>query len=336
MLCKLKVIVLAGAMALLGVGAIAAESEADHCPANNFELTVTMGPWTIVGEGGDPLYPDKPVVAQAMMYNGTVPGPVLEVTEGERVCVKVTNLMHHGTSVHFHGVNAPFISNFNDGVPAVNAGITIEPSSTYEYEWIAPPAGTFMYHSHVDPDHQIMLGLYGGIIVHPNHKKSKDKYAYDAIWFLSEWRVEDRDADPGNGRETTIPAMPMEGMHPNFFTINGKAFNPAAPEPHIVTLNKGEWARIRLIGIGQFVHPMHMHGRNFKVVARDGRRLPKRQRTIMNTISVHPGEIIDIEFKTRREPENEGLWLFHCHVLHHATNDHQSPGGLVSAIEILP
>lgn len=249
--------------------------------------------------------------------------------------------MDEPTSVHWHGINAPYIDNANDGVPAVGAGRPIEAGKRSAYHWTAPPAGTYWYHSHMNVDHQVMLGLYGPIIVRPKDS-SKGEYAYDDVWMFSEWRV---NKDKKGNVIGNVPAMAMEGMLPNYFTINGKAFDPVcldtpnAPscKNHgniIVKLRGGDKARIRLITSGQDIHAMHMHGRNFKVIARDSVPLPPHQQAVMNTITVHPGEIVDIEFTAGNTPEDIGAWVFHCHVLHHAANDHSYPGGLISAIVI--
>ena len=113
---------------------------------------------------------------------------------------------------------------------------------------------------------------------------------------------------------------------PNYFTVNGKAY------PAIPTLNvkQGERVRIRLIGAGQFEHPMHLHGMPFKIVATDGNPVPKIAQLTKDTISVHPGERYDIEFTAF----NPGQWAFHCHIVHHATNDDVEPGGLLFVVNV--
>ena len=59
---------------------------------------------------------------------------------------------------------------------------------------------------------------------------------------------------------------------------------------------------------------MHLHGHQFKVVAVDGNPVPENAQLLRNTIPIHPGETYDIEFVAN----NPGIWLFHCHELHHA------------------
>lgn len=79
-------------------------------------------------------------------YNGQSPGPTIEVVEGDRVRIFVTNRLPEHTSIHWHGQPVP---NGMDGV----TGLTqpgIKPGKTFMYEFDAKRAGTFMYHPHAD------------------------------------------------------------------------------------------------------------------------------------------------------------------------------------------
>jgi manganese oxidase len=271
-----------------------------------FELVAAPVRWTILDDG------DEPVVVTAWAYNGTVPGPMIRVTEGETVRIILRNELPESTSIHWHGIPLP---NAMDGVPPLTQA-AVEPGESFVYEFTAPPAGSFMYHSHVETDKQIMVGLYAPFIVDP--VAEVDPPDVDVMWMLSEWRV-------GSNGET-YAAMPMAGAEPNYFTINGKAF----PNTEPIVVKMGERVRIRMANIGQFTHPMHLHGINFRIVAYDGVSLPPEQQITRNTVPVNPGEIIDIEFIA----DNPGVWIFHCHVLHHVTNDNVEPGGLIGVIQV--
>lgn len=273
-----------------------------------FELTATPVRWTILDTE------EEQVTVTAWTYNGTVPGPMIRVTEGDEVRIVLTNELSVPTSIHWHGI--PLL-NAMDGVPPFTQE-AIQPGESFTYEFTAPPAGSFMYHSHVDTDVQIMVGLYAPLIVEPQEPEA-DAPDVDVMWMLSEWRV-------GADGET-YPAMPMAGAEPNYFTINGKAFPSTEP----IVVNVGERVRIRLAGIGQFAHPMHLHGMNFRVVAYDGVSLPPAQQIVRNTIPINPGEVVDIEFMA----DSPGTWVFHCHVLHHVTNDNEEPGGLIGVIQVV-
>nr|NGX48267.1 Copper resistance protein A [Chlamydiota bacterium] len=95
-------------------------------------------------------------------YNGTVPGPLIEVAEGDKVRIYVTNKLPASTTVHWHGVLLPCGM---DGV----SGLTqpaIPPGETFRYEFFFPDSGTFMYHPHHDTMTQEGMGLNGMILVH--------------------------------------------------------------------------------------------------------------------------------------------------------------------------
>ena len=113
-------------------------------------FTLTAGVTTIGGR-------------QAWTYNGTVPGPEIRVTQGDRVRVTLVNHLPDATSIHWHGIDVP---NAMDGV----AGITqnaVPPGGTYLYEFVANDVGTYWYHSHEDASNQIPRGLFGAIVVEP-------------------------------------------------------------------------------------------------------------------------------------------------------------------------
>jgi FtsP/CotA-like multicopper oxidase with cupredoxin domain len=247
----------------------------------------------------------------AYTYNGTVPGPMIRVTEGDQVRIIVKNELDDPTTVHWHGVEVP---NNMDGVPGVTQE-PIQPGETFIYEFTAKPAGTFMYHSHFEGDIQVSAGLYAPFIIDP--KDSSVKPDVDVTLMISEWLIKD-------GR--TYAAMPMSEMEPNYFTLNGKAF----PATETINVKPGQLVRLRFIGIGQFIHPMHLHGMPFKVVATDGHPVPEAAQLTKDTISVAPGERYDIEF-IASEP---GQWMLHCHILHHTTNDNVEPGGLMLMINV--
>lgn len=268
-----------------------------------FELTAKPVLWEIM-EG---------VKVTAYTYNGTVPGPLIRVTEGDQVRIIVKNELPVPTTIHWHGVEVP---NAMDGVPGVTQS-PIQPGETFTYEFTAKPAGTFMYHSHYEGDVQVGVGLYAPFIIDPKEPEANPP-AVDQTLMLSEWRMMD-------GK--TYAAMPMGDMEPNYFTINGKSF----PATETITIKKGERVRLRLIGIGQFIHPMHLHGMPFKIVATDGHPVPEAAQLTKDTISVAPGERYDIEFTATEL----GQWMLHCHILHHTTNDNVEPGGLMLVINVV-
>ena len=128
----------------------------------------------------------------------------------------------------------------------------------------------------------------------------------------------------------TYPAMRMEGTLPNYFTNNGKAY----PATETIHMKVGETVKLRFIGSNNnFIHPMHVHGGPFTVVARDGEVIPERARFLADTVNVGPGQRYDVVWEARKP----GKWLIHCHIPHHTTNnnvEHQGAGGLTMLLEV--
>jgi FtsP/CotA-like multicopper oxidase with cupredoxin domain len=129
-------------------------------------------------------------------------------------------------------------------------------------------------------------------------------------------------AGPMNGAGGQMGSMNMDY---NYFTINGKAY-PAAES---WTVKEGDKVRVRIVNISNLAHPMHLHGQDFKVIAKDGEPVPVANQQWMNTLNVAPGETYDIAFIA----DNPGNWVFHCHELHHTENNGVEPGGLIQVIK---
>jgi FtsP/CotA-like multicopper oxidase with cupredoxin domain len=129
----------------------------------------------------------------------------------------------------------------------------------------------------------------------------------------------------GSSMPGTDDGMAGMSMNYNYFTINGKAF----PANEVWSVAEGDLVRVRLINISNLVHPMHLHGHDFKVIAKDGEPIRPELQQTMNTIAVNAGETYDIVIRA----DNPGTWIFHCHELHHTENDGVEPGGLIQAIQ---
>ena len=272
-----------------------------------FNLEVGVIRWNIL--------PDRQVEGYA--FNHQIPGPRLRVTEGDRIRIKVTNHLPTPTTVHWHGLILP---NEMDG-PANITQKPIEPGGTYVYEFTTEQVGTFFYHSHANSDRQQALGMYGALIIDPKNPAKESPIEHEYVIQLQEWLQREG---------LTYPAMLMEGGLPNYFTINGKAF----PSTDTVKMKVGESIKLRFIGTNNnFIHPMHVHGGPFTVVARDGYTLAEGARFEADTVNVGPGQRYDVVWKARRP----GKWIVHCHIPHHTTNnnvEHHGGGGLTMILDV--
>jgi len=231
-------------------------------------------------------------------YNGRVPGPAIEVVQGDRVRIFVTNKLPVETTVHWHGIILP---NGMDGVPGLTQQ-AIPHGETFMYEFIFPHHGTFMYHPHFDGMTQEGLGMTGMIVVHPRNPKEPPPNR-DFVLMLHEWSIE-----AGTGRPNTIDNSGF-----NILTINGKVF----PDTHPLVAELGDRVRIRIGNLSPMDHhPIHLHGYAFKVVETDGGQIPKSAQFPETTVLVHVGSARVIELFA----DNPGDWLMHCHMTHHTMN----------------
>ncbi|HEY0995686.1 MAG TPA: copper resistance system multicopper oxidase [Gemmatimonadaceae bacterium] len=119
----------------------------------------------------------------AVMINGTIPGPLLTLQEGQETIIRVHNRLREDTSVHWHGVIVPPEM---DGVPGVSFP-GIPPGTTFEYRFPLKQYGTYWYHSHSGLQEQ--LGHYGPLVIHP---AGGYPYQFDReyIVVLSDWTFE--------------------------------------------------------------------------------------------------------------------------------------------------
>ena len=115
-------------------------------------------------------------VSRGIGINGTVPGPLVRLKEGQDVRLRVTNALRSKrggdlqTSIHWHGLLVPFAM---DGVPGVSFP-GIEQGATFNYAFKVLQSGTYWYHSH--SGYQEQEGVYGPIIIDP---AGADPIAYD-------------------------------------------------------------------------------------------------------------------------------------------------------------
>jgi len=170
----------------------------------------------------------------AWTYNGTIPGPTLTATEGDRVIVHFINKTPLPHTVHLHGDHP----SEQDGVFEI-----VGANKTYTYDFIAQPAGALAYHCHVPPVMQhVRMGLYGAFIVYP---KTPLPPAREYVLVDGEY-------------DTQNQLNPL----PEYYLFNGYTeqyhLNPLPAKTN-------ETVRIYLINMGMSpAYCMHIHGTLFK------------------------------------------------------------------------
>jgi FtsP/CotA-like multicopper oxidase with cupredoxin domain len=233
-------------------------------------------------------------VVDAWGYNGSVPGPTIEVNEGDRVRIIFRNNLPEATTPHWHGLEVPIEM---DGTPSISQPL-IYPGESFTYEFTLNQNGTFFYHSHMSM--QEMMGMIGFFIIHPKkpHSPRVDK---DFGIIMQEWALL-----PNNTVPNTL------SMEFNWLTFNGKS----GPDTTPLLVKQGERVRLRLVNLGMDHHPIHLHGTQFFVTGTEGGRIPESGWYPGNTVLVGVAQARDIEF----EAKYLGDWMLHCHLPHHMMN----------------
>ncbi|KQT20311.1 MULTISPECIES: copper resistance system multicopper oxidase [unclassified Bradyrhizobium] len=257
-------------------------SRLSEVSGSSIDLTLDRAAWPINGKAGS-----------AITINGTVPGPILRLKEGQRVRIAVTNRMDEAASIHWHGMLVPFRM---DGVPGVTfPGIPAR--STFVYEFPVVQSGTYWYHSHSGFQEQV--GLYGPIVIDP---KGVDPVQYDREYvvmlsdfsFLSPEMIIQRLKQEGGvfnyqrqtvasllaGRDQTLAERLQWAkmlMDPTDISdVTGAIYtfliNGYGPEDNWTGLfRRGERIRLRFINAGaQMVFNVRIPGLHMTVVAADG------------------------------------------------------------------
>ncbi len=237
-------------------------------------------------------------------FNGSAPGPTIQITQGDRVRITVDNHLPEPTAMHWHGFEIPHNM---DGGPGISQD-PIPPGGRFTYEFTLHQEGTYFYHSHMAM--QEMIGMLGAFIMHPKqpYTPAVDK---DFVILMQEYAVLPN---------ITVPnTMNMEF---NWLVFNGKS-GPAAT-PLVVRL--GDRVRLRMINLGMDHHPIHLHGHTFHTTGTEGGRIPTSAWIPGNTVLVGVAQSRDIEFVAN----NPGDWMLHCHLPHHMMNQMSSNVGPIS------
>ena len=185
-------------------------------------------------------------------FNGQVPGPVLEATQGVPLEIEFTNRLPEPTVIHWHGLRIPAAM---DGTEVVQR--LVQPGETFTYRFTPPDAGTFWYHPHPNETEQLEKGLYGALIV-----RAADELALDGekILVFDDLRVDKSGQiakfgglmDRHNGREGNVRL------------INGTS------EPEL-TIAAGQIERWRIVNASsaRYVR-LSLGGLPFQIIGTDG------------------------------------------------------------------
>ncbi len=209
------------------------------------------------------------------------PGPVIEVVEGAEVAITLNSMMPH--TIHFHGLDVDMA---NDGVPLTSGFVAMMApmngfgrvadytslGPTYIYNFIAPHAGTYMYHCHVDTVLHMEMGMAGTVIVRSADGNNKTawlngpEFDREYVWHLhtmdSRWH------------SFMVSGPQMARYRPDYFMINGRDGDLLLDDvTTAISGVPGETILVRGVNIGYLPALIQFGGLSFSVIASDGRPL---------------------------------------------------------------
>jgi bilirubin oxidase len=228
------------------------------------EVNLTAAPTRLVLHGGK--------MSDVFAFNGMVPGPTLEIHEGDRVIVHFKNDLPQPTTIHWHGLHIPVTS---DGSPLY----LIQPGKSYDYVFTVPAgsAGTYWYHPHPHRETglQIGKGMFGALII----RAAVDPLAGtpEKLMILTDQRFRPDGQIDFQPETTPQGAIDLEnGREGNVMLVNGVE-NPT------ITIRSGEIQRWRVINASAArIYRLSIPGQKLVHVGTDG------------GLFEHPEEVDDI------------------------------------------
>ena len=270
-------------LVLLAAGALKAQEKADY------QLTIDHTSLEIAPKTS----------IKTTCYNGSAPGPILRMKEGQRVTIDVANNTAEPEIVHWHGLHIPsnVDGSMEEGTPM------IPPHSSARYSFVAAPSGTRWYHTHIAAMRNLKLGLYSGQFgfIYIDPKSDPGRFDQEVFLALREW---DPYFSSGEGA--------MDVMYKRC-SINGRALGFGEP----IRVKEGRRVMLRILNASATMQRrIAFAGHSFTVVATDGNPVatPKKVRVL----ELGPAERIDAIV----EMDQPGVWILG------ATDDRDRKAGL--------
>ncbi len=217
-----------------------------------------------------------------LAYDGSIPGPTLEVQQGSEVVVDVVNDGDLEATVHWHGLR---VENRYDGTHETQAPMKIGERFSYRVQF--PDPGVYWYHPHIREDYGQEMGLYGNILVVPSDPDYWAPVNREIPLTLDDVLIEDGKIAPFSRSETTHVAM---GRFGNVLLAGG--------EPYLaLTARHCEVVRFYLTNTANTrVFNVRFAGARMKLVGGDSGRC--EQEELVEEVLLAPSEraVVDVLF----------------------------------------
>jgi FtsP/CotA-like multicopper oxidase with cupredoxin domain len=214
----------------------------------------------------------------------SIPGPLIEANQGDRVVVHFRNELSEETTIHWHGVRVPPAS---DGTTVSQS--PVEPGGEFTYEFIAEDAGTFWYHPHIRGDVQVEQGLYGMLVVRSERDASIEVDA-DRAFVLDDVKLE----ATGQLSTATDSLDVMLGRQGNVVLVNGLE----RPRIDVKVGGRERWRFVNAAN-GRYFR-LRLSGHSFLVIGWDGGLIPTPYE--VETLLITPGERYEVLVESAGRP----------------------------------
>ena len=289
-----------------------------------------------------------------------LPSPSIRVEQGDKVIITLENSHYFPHSIHFHGVDHPFLKENgegNDGVPQTSNKLTL-PGQQFSYELTPRQPGTMVYHCHVQAHTHILMGLIGMFIVEENRPNNwvqtfnigagfvrhssvavKEKYSQEY-----DLQYQDLDRELHNliqkGNDSRLLAKAYNREYnitertPDYFILNGKSF-PYTLRESLIVVKPEEKVKLRVFNAGDSHLALHMHGFKPTATHLDGVELKPEAQIQRDVFTLGPAQRVDLELYAHNDGLNNmgaGIWTYHDHNELGVTTDGIYPGGHISSV----
>lgn len=290
------------------------------------------------------------------------PAPVIRIEQGDSLKVILENTHYLPHTIHFHGVDHPFLTHLgegNDGVPQASE-LPVMPGESRTYEITPRQTGTMFYHCHVQPNVHVMMGLQGMLVVEENrpdnwlqslnvgagHVRAPSRSSrarYDKEYDM---HYQDMDESLSQlARSANDPRLIAQATNrtydstapsalPEFFLLNGRSF-PYTLRESLVVVGENQKVKIRVLNGGSEGISLHTHGHKVTVTHEDGVQVKEARQSIRDVVWIGPAQRTDLLLQTKNDGLHSygpGIWLLHDHKPKGITTRGINPGGNISAI----
>ncbi len=239
--------------------------------------------------GGQPVgvwYFDRGTSFQGFMNDRQFPSAHLEIIQGQTSNIMFQNMSPMDHTIHLHGLD---VDQQNDGVPATS--FSVPRMGSYTYQFLAPHAGTYHYHCHVDTVIHYHRGMSGAIIVRPPDSSitrawdGGPTFDEEVLWHLMTYDLTWADIlNSGTGTAR---------HRPDVFMINGFSSAQARTDLYSrLVATVGQRIYLRILNASYQWGRVRLAGLPFDVVASDGR--PMQQVVSATSWEIGPGERYDL------------------------------------------